>query len=94
LARLDMAEAIVASLQIYFAIGLAFAVLFSLFGIARVDEGARFDRGAPIGSVLFRLLVIPATTLLWPIVAWRALIVLRRTRADAHTSSPPPETGS
>lgn len=75
--RIATAEHIVAFAQGYLALGLVFAVLLALFVLPRLDAGARFDRAAPIGSVLFRLVVVPAATLLWPVVLVRAIWLLR-----------------
>lgn len=77
-ARIQAAEALLGWLEGYLGIGLVLAVLFALFGVGRIDGGARFDKGAPIGSVLFRLMIVPATTLLWPVVIVRAVLLARR----------------
>jgi hypothetical protein len=50
---------------LYLGAGLAFAVAFVLFGVARIDPTSR---GAPVG---FRLIILPGVTLLWPLLAWR-----------------------
>ena len=85
-----MAEALLGHVQSYLAVGLVVAVLFALFGVPRVDAGARFDRGAPIGSVIFRVLLLPATTLLWPLVLVRSALLVRAARVAPPGSSPPP----
>ena len=55
----------------YLGVGALVATLFVLFGVARVDAGAK-------GSwPLFRLLVIPGATLLWPLVLVRWIAALR-----------------
>jgi hypothetical protein len=61
------AALLLAGAACYFGIGLVVALLFVTFGIARVDGGAT---GAPIG---FRLIIIPAVAILWPLVLrrWR-----------------------
>jgi hypothetical protein len=79
--RIAIAEQIVSIFQGYLGVGLVVAVLFSLLALPRLDAGARFDRAAPAGSVLFRVMVIPAATLLWPVVLVRALVLLRAARA-------------
>jgi hypothetical protein len=64
---MDAYVLIVAPVAIYVAIGLAFAAAFVPFGVVRVDQGAR---GAGIG---FRVLLVPGTVLLWPVLARRWL---------------------
>lgn len=49
----------------YFAIGLAFGVLFAARGYAALEPAAA-------GSMIrFRLLLIPACLILWPYLSWR-----------------------
>ncbi len=50
---------------IWFAVGVLVAVPFLLTGIGRVIAGAGGS------SVAFRLLILPATALLWPVVLRR-----------------------
>lgn len=64
------AEAIVGAAQGYGLIGLAVAVLFLVFGIERCEPAAR-------GAYAFRPLLVPGLVLLWPIVIWRWIRVLR-----------------
>lgn len=61
-------QLIVIAIAGYGGIGLVFAVTFVTVGIDRVDHAAR---NAPLS---FRLLMIPGSLLLWPIVArkWMA----------------------
>ena len=54
------------AVEIYAWIGAAVAAAFLLFGIDRVDPGAR-------GTYLFRPLLIPGILGLWPLVLWRWL---------------------
>jgi hypothetical protein len=63
--------------QIYFAIGLVFAVLFAWRGAAAVDPAARG------GTVGFRLLIVPASALLWPLLLRRWV---RRAPAVEHNA--------
>jgi hypothetical protein len=63
--ELWMAEAVVQALTGYVLAGVLFAVVFVTRGVARVDPVAR---GAPAG---FRLLILPGSALLWPLLAWR-----------------------
>ncbi|MFN3960427.1 MAG: hypothetical protein ACK4NP_10995 [Parvularculaceae bacterium] len=50
------------AVAIYLAIGLAVAVVFAFAGAGRIDQATR---GA---GFLFRLLIIPGATLLWPLL--------------------------
>ena len=58
-----VAEVILFSAFAYGLCGLAVGVPFVLSGVDRVDEAAR---GAPLG---FRLLILPGTVALWPLMA-------------------------
>ena len=51
----------------YLGCGLVFAIPFALFGVKRIDPHAAH------GSWGFRLLIIPGTTALWPLLLWRWL---------------------
>jgi len=55
----------------YVLCGLAVGVPFVLRGVDRVDEAAR---GAPIG---FRMLILPGTVALWPLMAKKWIRALR-----------------
>ena len=57
-----LAEFIVMALGLYVAVGIVFAIFFVTLGVARVDPAAR---GAPWG---FRLIILPGTVALWPIM--------------------------
>jgi hypothetical protein len=59
---------------LYLQIGLAVALVFAFGLVARVEPSAV---GA---SPMFRLMIVPGATLLWPLVLWRSLRALRRTR--------------
>jgi len=58
----------------YLAIGLACALCFAAL-VQRLEPSAR---GA---SLLFRLMIVPAAALLWPLIATRALRAWRRSAA-------------
>lgn len=49
-------------------IGLAVAVTFLTIGIDRIDENAR-------GAYVFRVLLVPAAILIWPLVLWRWIVL-------------------
>jgi hypothetical protein len=55
---------------VYLGCGFIFALLFVFFGVEEVDETAR---DATLG---FRIIIIPGTVLLWPILLqkWRKAI--------------------
>jgi hypothetical protein len=55
----------------YLALGLAIAIVFAAF-VQRIEPSAQG------GSLLFRLLIIPGATLLWPLIVTRSLRALRR----------------
>lgn len=61
----DIAEIIVLVLGGYFAIGLLFAIAFVIFGAKRIDPAART---MPLQA---RLMILPGTLLLWPLMAWK-----------------------
>jgi len=65
---MDQAQAIFFAIQIWCAIGALVCTLFLVIGIDRIDEDAR-------GAYVFRLLLIPAILLIWPLVLWRWFIL-------------------
>lgn len=60
-----IAAVILIALGIYLAVGLLFAIPFALIGVERIDPHAAH------GSWGFRLLIIPGTTALWPLLLKR-----------------------
>ncbi len=71
-----VAEVILFGAFVYALCGLAVGVPFVLRGVDRVDEAAR---GAPVG---FRLLILPGTVALWPLMAAKWI---HATRPGAHS---------
>jgi len=59
-------------LTLYLACGLLFASAFITIGVVKVDPAARGT------SVLFRLLILPATVALWPLLAAQWIKALRQ----------------
>lgn len=59
------AQTLVAVAAAYVALGLLFAAAFVSTGVGRIDPSAEH---APIG---FRLLIVPGTVALWPLLAIR-----------------------
>lgn len=59
------ARIFVAAFEAYAAIGLIFAVAFVTVGVSHIDAQAR---SAPLG---FRLLILPGSAALWPLLALR-----------------------
>lgn len=68
---MEAAALIVNFVKIYAAIGGVVAIAFLLFGIDRIDDGAR-------GSYVFRPLLAPGIMMLWPLVIWRWRALERR----------------
>ena len=60
-----VAQLIVAAAAAYVAVGLLFAAAFVTAGVGHIDPSAEH---APIG---FRLLIVPGTVALWPLLAMR-----------------------
>jgi len=65
---MDQAQAIFFAIQIWCMIGMLVCILFLIIGIDRVDEDAH-------GAYVFRLLLIPAILLIWPLVLWRWFVL-------------------
>lgn len=64
------AQGIFAAASYYGYIGIAVAAFFLLYGIDRIDPSTR-------GSYLFRLLLIPAAVVFWPVILWRWASIAR-----------------
>ena len=60
-----LAEILVALAGAYVAAGALFAVAFAIWGVSRVDPVARE------GTIGFRLIILPGTVALWPLLAAR-----------------------
>lgn len=60
--NLALANLIVTCAGLYLAAGLCFAALFVVFGVAKIDPGAK---QMPIRA---RLIILPGATLLWPLM--------------------------
>jgi hypothetical protein len=63
----SLAHLVVLVAGVYLAIGLAFALIFVLRWAGRVDPAAQD------GTLGFRLLILPGSALLWPLLAARLL---------------------
>ena len=61
------AEIIVTVVEIYTGFGLLFSIWFVVRGVTIVDESASGS------GVLFRLLLIPGSTVFWPLLAKRCV---------------------
>jgi len=72
------------ALAAYAALGLVFAGAFIARGVTAIDHNAR--TGAPLG---FRLLILPGSAALWPLLL-RHWLRARRAGASAQT---PAQTG-
>lgn len=64
---LTLARSLVAAMAIYVAIGLVFALAFAWRGAGKIDPMAKE------GTWGFRILIIPASAALWPLLARRWL---------------------
>ena len=64
------------AMELYGAIGAAFAIAFVTFGVTKIDSEAR---GSGVG---FRLVIIPGVALFWPMLLARWV---------SGASGPPPE---
>ncbi len=62
-----MGQIIFASVGIYLALGIFFAVYFVISGVARMDPVAK---GSP---VTFKALIIPGSIALWPLLAYKLI---------------------
>lgn len=60
---MHLAHGIITAVLLYVAVGAVFAMVFVTVGVGQVDSAAR---GSPI---LFRVLIFPGTTALWPLLA-------------------------
>ena len=76
-----LAEALLVLAATYLGIGLVFALAFVGVGVARID------RGAASGTLGFRVLILPGTVALWPLLARRWLAARHEPpeQRDAHT---------
>ena len=62
---LEIAQLVVAIVELYALTGVAFAVLFLPLGLPRLDHRVA---GSPTS---LRLLILPGVAALWPLFAWR-----------------------
>lgn len=53
------------ALTLYLGAGLLFAIPFALFGVQRIDSQAH------AASAGFRLIIVPGTAALWPLLLYR-----------------------
>lgn len=63
---LELASQIVAAMGAYALAGAIFALWFATFGASRIDPAAR---GMPLQA---RLLILPASALLWPLMLYKS----------------------
>ncbi|MGD1903951.1 MAG: hypothetical protein ACFB9N_17115 [Geitlerinemataceae cyanobacterium] len=52
----------------YFVAGAVFAVIFSIFGVQRLDPGAK-----SWNTITFRIMILPGVCIFWPLLAYRLL---------------------
>src|SRR5437867_13015864 len=75
-----IAETLLIAAGIYLLCGLVFAIPFVLVGVAKVDPHAAH------GSWGFRVLIIPGTMFLWPLLALRLLKGSHAPPEEQHAS--------
>jgi hypothetical protein len=69
---MTLALGIITLVGAYLAAGVVFAIAFVVIGVSRIDPAAR---GAPFG---FRLLILPGSAALWPMLLTKWLRTARR----------------
>ena len=62
---IHVATALAYAIELYLLVGLLFAVWFAWLGAAKIDPSAAK------GSLGFRLLLVPQTTVIWPLALAR-----------------------
>ncbi len=82
---MDVAEAIVTAARMWGTAGALVALAFLAVGIDRIDEDAR-------GAYAFRLLLVPAVVLVWPLILWRWWVLETGRDRWAMRYRPPRET--
>ena len=70
-----MIEILIGAASVYLVLGLVFAILFITKGLGSVDDAAK------VSSIGFRIIIIPGTTLFWPILL-RKWIQAKRIKQD------------
>lgn len=71
---MSIAKLLVTAGTLYLEVGFAVALVFAAYGVSRLEPSAR---GA---SLLFRVIIVPGATLLWPVIALRTARALYRMR--------------
>ena len=79
---MNEAQAIFFAFQVWCSIGAIIALFFLTIGIDRIDEDAQ-------GAYVFRILLVPAILLIWPLVLWRWFILETKRDAWPNRHSPP-----
>ena len=70
--NMSIAHTILAIASLYLAAGIIFGCWFVTAGVARLDANAR---NAPFG---FRILILPGTIALWPVLLAKSITMSRR----------------
>lgn len=73
---------------LYLGLGLAFAIPFVLVGVQRIDPHARH------ASWGFRLLILPGTMALWPLLMWRWVKGMSTPPEESNAHRPPARPGA
>ena len=72
---MSAAEMVLGVLSGYLGLGALVAVLFAALGVGRLDPAAR---GLSLSNAVFRIMILPGATALWPVVLARWIAALRR----------------
>ncbi len=72
---MDTAQFIVDIVQVYLLVGCGVAAVFLIIGVDRIDPSAR-------GSYLFRVMALPGSIGLWPLVLYRWLVLEAARRGE------------
>lgn len=73
MAIMKLIETLLVAVGIYCSVGFVFGVVFALWGVAKLDDAARGTSG------WFRLLLIPGSIILWPVLLYKWIGVYRGT---------------
>ncbi len=69
---MELTSGILLGVGVYAAVGVVFALAFVLVGVGKVDAGAK---GA---GLLFRVLILPGTAALWPVMLIKWVLAAKR----------------
>lgn len=72
---ISIAQFLVNAIKLYALAGVIFSVPFLLFGIQRIDPGAKWHSGfwGILDGIGFRILIIPGLCVFWPLFVVRLI---------------------